>query len=451
MSHDRDSQILEVARAILREGAICDHCLGRQFAKLSTGTTNLDRGRAIRLVLDMIASMSADNDEADAGADTAVLGQGPDVEPESDTAPKPVHTGEPGQAKPERCWVCNGVFEELGTWVSRALKALDGCEHGNFLVGTRLSGLLSENEELLWEIVGTDYAEPLKSELNREVGKRISDTTQKGVDFTKPDVVAMLDLADAAVRLQIRSVYICGRYNKLVRGIPQTRWSCRACRGQGCEECGFTGQMSVESVEELVATRVIDALSAVDTVFHGAGREDVDARMMGSGRPFIIEVREPRTRSTDLAALTQEINEYCEGRVAVSGLTFVDREMVRKLKSMKHDKTYLATVSCAGVDQDALVRALDTITGTIRQRTPLRVIHRRADLVRVRKVYSTMLESFSEGCAVIKIECEAGLYVKELVSGDGGRTVPSLAGATGAGVDMVVTALDVVAVKDPVE
>ncbi|RZN35850.1 MAG: tRNA pseudouridine(54/55) synthase Pus10 [Methanosarcinales archaeon] len=451
MSHDRDSQILEVARAILREGVICDHCLGRQFAKLSTGTTNLDRGRAIRLVLDMIASMSADSDEADAGADTAVLGQGPEVELESDTAPEPVHTGEPGQAKPERCWVCNGVFEELGTWVSRSLKALDGCEHGNFLVGTRLSGLLSENEELLWEIVGTDYAEPLKSELNREVGKRISDTTQKGVDFTKPDVVAMLDLADATVQLQIRSVYICGRYNKLVRGIPQTRWSCSACRGQGCEECGFTGQMNVESVEELVATRVIDALSAVDTVFHGAGREDVDARMMGSGRPFIIEVREPRTRSTDLAALTQEINEYCEGRVAVSGLTFVDREMVGKLKSMKHDKTYLATVSCAGVDQDALLRGLDTITGTIRQRTPLRVIHRRADLVRVRKVYSTMLESFSEGCAVIKIECEAGLYVKELVSGDGGRTVPSLAGATGAGVDMVVTALDVVAVKDPVE
>ncbi len=423
MSHDGDSQILEIARAILREGAICDHCLGRQFAKLSTGTTNLERGRAIRLVLDMIAGVGADDAGDDAGAkDTSAgadaAGRGP----------------EPGQTKPERCWVCNGAFEELDTWASRALEALSGCEHETFLVGTRLSGLLSENEELLWEIVGTDYAEPLKSELNREVGKRIADKTQKGVDFTKPDVVAMLDLADAAVRLQIRSVYICGRYKKLMRGIPQTRWSCRVCHGQGCEECGFTGQMSVESVEELIATRVIDAMSAVDTVFHGAGREDVDARMLGDGRPFIIEVREPRKRSTDLAALTQEINEYCEGRVAVSGLTFVDREMVGKLKSMKHDKVYLATVSCAGVDQDTLVRALDGITGTIRQRTPSRVVHRRADLVRVRKVYSAMLESFSEDCAVIKIECEAGLYVKELVSGDGGRTVPSLAGAAGAGV-----------------
>ena len=71
MSHDRDCLILEIARAILREGTICDHCLGRQFAKLSTGTTNLERGRAIRLVLDMIACVGADDDGEDAGARTS--------------------------------------------------------------------------------------------------------------------------------------------------------------------------------------------------------------------------------------------------------------------------------------------------------------------------------------------------------------------------------------------
>ncbi|HIE31402.1 MAG TPA: tRNA pseudouridine(54/55) synthase Pus10 [Methanosarcinales archaeon] len=419
MSDAGDYSILNTARAILCEGAICDHCLGRQFAKLSTGMTNRERGHTIRLMLEMIASTGADVSE-----------------PESE------------RAKRGRCWVCNGLFEELDTWVSRGLEALGGCEYESFLVGTRLSGLLSENEELLWEIVGTDYAEPLKSELNREVGKRIAEKTNRSVDFTKPDVVAILDLTKEMVRLQIRSVYICSRYKKLVRGIPQTRWSCRTCRGRGCEECGFTGQMSVESVEELVATDVIEAMSAVDIVFHGAGREDVDARMLGDGRPFVIEVKEPRKRSIDLARLEQEINEHCEGKIVVSDLRFVDREMVRRLKSKRHDKVYLATVSCAGVDQDTLVRALDDITGMIRQRTPSRVVHRRADLVRERKVYSVLLESFSVDCAVIRIECEAGLYVKELISGDDGRTMPSLAGAVGA--DMVVTALDVVAIKDQV-
>ena len=115
MSDDRDRQVLNTARAILCEGTICDHCLGRQFAKLSTGTTNLERGRAIRLVLDMIADASTEDASAGTDRDTA----------------------EPEQAISGRCWVCNGVFEELGTWTSRAIEALDGCEYETFLVGTR--------------------------------------------------------------------------------------------------------------------------------------------------------------------------------------------------------------------------------------------------------------------------------------------------------------------------
>jgi tRNA pseudouridine synthase 10 len=47
--------------------------------------------------------------------------------------------------------------------------------------------------------------------------------------------------------------------------------------------------------------------------------------------------------------------------------------------------------------------------------------------------------------ATIEIHGEGGLYVKELVSGDEGRTEPSLAGELG--VDATVTALDVIDVE----
>jgi len=347
---------------------------------------------------------------------------------------------------PERCWVCNGIFEELDTWASRAIDAIGGREYETFLVGTRLSGLLSENEELLWEEVGTDHAEPLKSEINREVGKLIASTTGKEVNFTEPDIVCLLEISEGTVELQIRSEYIYGRYRKLVRGIPQTRWYCRECSGAGCERCGFTGKMYQESVDELISVKVIEAMDAADTTFHGAGREDIDALMLGDGRPFVLEVNEPGKRTTDLERLEQEINVYCEGKVTVSGLRFVDHQTVRNLKGARHDKVYLATISCAGVDRDTLVSGLGEITGVIRQRTPTRVIHRRADLVRKRTVRSAMLESFAGDFAVVRIECEAGLYVKELIFGDSGRTVPSLAGVVGA--DVVVTELDVVEVMD---
>jgi len=429
--------ILATAQKVISEGLICDNCLGRQFAKLSTGLTNRDRGAAIRLVLAMAA-------DVDAGAFTGAV---------ADVADNTVHQTFCGDLRlPECCWVCNGLFEDevLDLWASRALSILETIEYETFLVGTRLSGLLSENEELLWEVVGTDYAEPLKSEVNREVGKRIASRTGKEVNFTEPDVLLLLDLARETVESRIKPTYIYGRYQKLVRGIPQTRWYCRECRGAGCKLCNFTGQIASESVEELIAVRAVEAARAAGAKFHGAGREDADARMLGEGRPFVLELIEPRKRTLDLSTLASEINAYCKEKVVVSDLRFVDPKTVGELKSGRHDKVYLATIACAGVDRDTLAWGLGDITCTIQQRTPSRVVHRRADLVRKRRVYAAALESFSDsdGSAVIRIECEAGLYVKELISGDSGRTVPSLAEVVGS--DVTVTALDVVAVLEKV-
>ena len=62
----------------------------------------------------------------------------------------------------------------------------------------------------------------------------------------------------------------------------------------------------------------------------------------------------------------------------------------------------------------------------IEQRTPTRVSHRRADLVRPRLVNSVELVSFADGMAELVIRAQHGTYIRELVSGDGGRTVPSL-------------------------
>jgi len=43
--------IIDNAVKILEKGYVCDHCLGRQFAKLLSGYTNKERGRHIRTVI----------------------------------------------------------------------------------------------------------------------------------------------------------------------------------------------------------------------------------------------------------------------------------------------------------------------------------------------------------------------------------------------------------------
>jgi tRNA pseudouridine synthase 10 len=166
----------------------------------------------------------------------------------------------------------------------------------------------------------------------------------------------------------------------------------------------------------------------VGTAFHGAGREDIDALMLGTGRPFVIEIKEPKVRTLDLARLQKEINESAAGKIEVSELQFVKGAVVERLKSLEAEKVYEAKVRFAEpITPEQLQDALTRLRGaTIEQRTPTRVAHRRADLVRTRRVLEISGDLISPTEATIRVHCEGGLYIKELVSGDGGRTRPSL-------------------------
>ena len=422
--------ILATARKILTLGPICDNCLGRQFAMLSTGLTNAERGRSIKTVLVMQAA-SADE-----------VGLLEELAPSFRSARLKLGRKDEEDA---RCSVCLGEMrsENLGRWADRAAEALQDWEYTTFLVGTKMSGLLAENEELLLADGGSTHAEPFKSELNREVGKLVAAKTGKQVELKKPDVVVHLNLGKSEVELQVASIYIYGRYRKLIRGIPQTRWPCRVCKGKGCERCEGTGRMYRESVDALIKPAVMEAALAEDTTFHGAGREDIDARMLGTGRPFIVEAVRPKRRTIDLDNLREEINRQAAGKVEVGELETVSGDLVEKIKEAAFEKTYQAFVRLGSeVPEEKLKSVLKELVGLIDQRTPTRVSHRRADKFRARNVYSADLTEVSGRSIRVTIRGDSGLYIKELISGDGGRTKPSL--AESLGVDAVVEELDVI-------
>ena len=96
------------------------------------------------------------------------------------------------------------------------------------------------------------------------------------------------------------------------------------------------------------------------------------------------------------------------------------------LKSNKAHKKYRILVEVDGaLSADEFANALKTLQGaTIHQRTPERVAHRRADKIRERIVLDIEYAGEQDGKFVVEVLGEAGLYIKELVSGDGGRTRP---------------------------
>ncbi len=392
--------VLEAARSIAAR-PLCNHCLGRQFAQVEHGHTNKERGQHIR--------------------DTLGL--------------------EPVQ--PEDCWLCQGLMDDIELFAELVLEKLQPYEYDTFLVGSRIDDDVERREAQLEQTTG--QGELMKREINREVGKLLEDATGKEVSFEKPDITAIVDTRFDHVELDVRPIFIYGRYRKLERGIPQTKWYCRKCHGAGCDYCGGTGKMYEESVEELVAHEVMAASGGTDESFHGAGREDIDVRMLGTGRPFILEVTEPRRRHIDLETLQQEINAFANGRVEVSGLRMASRDEVAEIKEASWSKTYRAVIALHGKGKiNEAVRALRGIY--INQRTPSRVAHRRADRVRKRKILDMTVEQQDAHAATLVITAESGTYIKELLNGDSGRTEPSFSELADTAID--VKKLDVIGIGD---
>ena len=420
--------ILEKALRMLEKHPLCDHCLGRQFALLGHGMGNDDRGKAIKSVLTFQAHEEALSGGRDGVRVLKVLA----TNGFSDTAKQILARMKkrvPRKAFPKTCLLCENKFMVVGDLAKKALKLLEEYEYSNFLVGVELPMEAEEREDEFRAKFEVSQGESMRNEFGRLTGKRLAELNGKTVEFKKPEIVVLVDPFAQAVRLAVNPLFVSGRYRKLVRGIPQSKWFCSNCRGKGCEECNWTGKMYAESVEELIEKPFLEAAGSLKASFHASGREDIDARMLGLGRPFVVEATAPKKRFLDLGKLEDSVNAHAKGKVEVSRLKFADKDAVRRLKRGEStQKEYRVTIEFnAKITVKDLRLLEEKLTNVmIKQQTPRRVLHRRADLMREKYIYDVSVKKLSPRKAEMKVRCQGGLYVKELVSGDEGRTTPNV-------------------------
>ena len=448
------------------------------------------------------------------------------------------------------CPFCENLYEEADLLAEIIYDAIQPYEATRLQLGARIPKDQIAAEEELRKRLGAGGSDALKSGLVTEIARNLNDRLDgKKLVNDKPQILALIDVLTLTVELDIRAHYLYGRYQKLERGIPQTRWPCRACKGRGCEKCDGTGLQYKKSVQDLIGNPLLGLFEAKEHAFHGMGREDIDVRCMGQGRPFVIEMKEPKTRTVDLDAAMNSINELAEGSINITGLRSSNRSEVVRVKDTPAEKSYTirfrvmplseaehavltAPVDLTHVDvQDrggkgrknpkrrnrrgdrkndhkkplpavievvegpseeelkALKKAelvekaealglaksgtkgelierimsagppapvmfdlpeaefiketIDKLAGVkLFQRTPERVAHRRADLIRKRTVFETskpIIETMADGVLEVEftLRCESGTYVKETVHGDGGRTQPSLSSLIKAKCDVM--------------
>ena len=216
------------------------------------------------------------------------------------------------------------------------------------------------------------------------------------------------------------SLFIAGRYRKHSRNISQSPWEEKY-------------ELSVSGIIGDYLTKEVTGAS--EAKFSSSGREDVDVRMLGNGRPCLLELINPKiiTFSTEEIDFWQEkIKAISQGNVEFFDIAIVNGIAAANVLKDGEDakaKTYFCQIHTKIPISEVCFRDKFGAMSpqiTLHQKTPIRVLHRRANLVRTRTISNFSAKWISPDYFELALTSEAGTYIKEFVHGDFGRTLPSL-------------------------
>eukprot|EP01022_Parablepharisma_sp_SALTPOND_P009170 TRINITY_DN1381_c0_g1_i4.p2 TRINITY_DN1381_c0_g1~~TRINITY_DN1381_c0_g1_i4.p2 ORF type:complete len:173 (+),score=16.24 TRINITY_DN1381_c0_g1_i4:1132-1650(+) len=127
------------------------------------------------------------------------------------------------------------------------------------------------------------------------------------------------------------------------------------------------------------------------------GREDIDVRMLGAGRPFLLECVDPTkmvSAKDNEEKLGEHVAKYSE-YIKVHSTRFVDKSYFEVLKNMETDKIkeYRCVVWCERKIEEADMNKLNEMVNVkVYQKTPIRVLHRRSLRTREKQIYGMKCE-----------------------------------------------------------
>ncbi|MEM4208453.1 MAG: tRNA pseudouridine(54/55) synthase Pus10 [Candidatus Bilamarchaeaceae archaeon] len=338
------------------------------------------------------------------------------------------------------CFICQNHIGSLEN-IAQKGAALLPSNIKFFSLSTTIPNEWLAREEIVWDYKLTGTVS-IKTFINQFLNERISALSGK-----KPksdgDVILLVKFPAGDVSICWNDLFVFGKYKKLKAGLSQTRWVCSNCNGKGCEKCKNLGKF-YHSVEEEIGEALKKACKADSYIMYASGREDIDVTNL-AGRPFVLQLKGAQVRTPNLLHVSNEINN--KKNVMVEGLKIVRRGSVETVTTSHFDKCYRAVVEFESKPTEEQINEILKLAGrTIKQKTPIRVEHRRAFLTRERKVLDISLISLKDKRAEFLITTEPGTYIKELVSGDEGRTTPSFSSA--AGVSARCVSLCVVKILD---
>lgn len=130
----------------------------------------------------------------------------------------------------------------------------------------------------------------------------------------------------------ISPIYILGRYLKYSRDLPQSPWL-----------VGETREMK-SSIEDIIGSAIKLVLHNESSKLHGCGREDIDVRCLGNGRPFVMEINkalyELSSEKIDqiMNLLKDKDQVNIQGHLSITWMKQVNRSVWESMQQLAEEK-----------------------------------------------------------------------------------------------------------------
>ena len=203
----------------------------------------------------------------------------------------------------ENCFICHGMMNNIGVINTKILSTVNNVyEFDSFLIGATIPTEYYEREDQIRAKFKIRGKENIKIQLIRELRKKFLKITKKRLDFLMPDISINISIDknnNVEVIARTRPLHFFGRYLKKHRGIRQRQTKCISCQGKGCLVCDYSGLSGYDSIEGIIAKRLISITEGQNPKFTWVGSEDEESIVLGKGRPFFASISNPRIRKLE--------------------------------------------------------------------------------------------------------------------------------------------------------
>lgn len=305
-------------------------------------------------------------------------------------------------ASPPECFICRGLTLRVPSIERRVIRQVGRYQFKTFSVGMIIPSEVQEREDQLRSDLQVRGMETIKSQTAKEITDFVRKKTRRKIDRGHPELTVLVDLDRDEVSATAKSLFVYGRYTK-PKGVSQRREFCEKCSGAGCSECRG-GYVDIPSMEEVLGKRFTKIFRSSRAKFTWIGSEDIDSVVYLPGRPFIVEVKDPKSRKVP-ARLNLVTGRG--GAKVVGGRVLKGKPTSIPSFSFK-TKAFIEPLEPMG--EVSLLPAKKIRGATVEYR------NNKGKTV-YKKVYSILLERKGKGL-VAEIKLDGGLPVKKLVSGE---------------------------------